>query len=100
MGPSVVAGCVGSLVGLCWPLVSLVARPCLVQILLATGWLGLVTKLLTAEMQRAPELVLAHWWVKPGPGISARLLAGRAVSQSLTAVPRVPITGVRSLGGW
>ena len=40
-----------------------------------------------------------HWWVKPGPGISARLLAGRAGSWSLATGPRGPRAGVRSLLG-
>ena len=49
---SVVARYVGSLVGLCWPLLSLVASPCLVQSLSGTGFGDLVMKLVTAEMQR------------------------------------------------
>lgn len=51
---SVVARYVGSLVGLCWPLFSLVASPCLVQSLSGTGFWDLIMKLLTAEMQRVP----------------------------------------------
>lgn len=51
---SVVTHYVGSLVGLYWPLLSLVASPCLVQILSGTGFWDLIMKLLTAEMQRVP----------------------------------------------
>ena len=87
---SVVTHYVGSLVGLCWPLLSLVASPCLVQILSGTGFWDLIMKLLTAEMQRVPGWLLAHWWAKSSPGTSARLLAGKAKSWSLTAMTRFP----------
>ena len=30
----------------------------------------------------------AHWWIKPGPGVNVRLLAGRASSWSLASGPR------------
>ena len=99
MGPSVVAGWLcGWSVWLGWPLVQLVVRPCLVQRLSAAGWWGHVTRQLTAEPQGAPGLVLAHWWVKPGPGVSASLLAGRARSWSLVAGPRDPRASVGFLG--
>ena len=50
-------------------------------------------------------LLSTHWQVKPGPGVGARLLAGRAGSWSLAAGPGDPRAGVRSLlgvgqGGW
>ena len=44
-------------------------------------------------------LMLSHWWVRPGPGVSAQLLAGRAGSWSLAAWPRDPRAGVRSPWG-
>ena len=45
----------------CWPQGQLVARPCLVQSVLVTGWLGRVMKQLAADLQVALGLVLAHW---------------------------------------
>ena len=38
--------------------------------------------------------------MKPGPGVSAGLLEGRAGSWSLVAGPRAPAAGVGLLGGW
>ena len=49
------------------------------------------------RVQKTSGLFPTHWWVKPGPGVSARLLAGRARSWSLVAGPRNPIAGVRLL---
>ena len=49
------------------------------------------------RVQKTLGLLPAHWWVKPGPRVSARLLAGRARSWSLAAGPRVPRASVRLL---
>ena len=38
--------------------------------------------------------------MKPGPGVSAKLLAGKARSWSLAAGSRDPRVDVRLLGGW
>ena len=46
--------------------------------LLAPIYWGLVMKQLDAEPYGALGLMLAHWCMKPGPGISVGLLAGRA----------------------
>ena len=49
------------------------------------------------------ELLFPHWWVKPGPGISARLLADRAGSWSLAAGlrdPRAAVISFRVWGAW
>ena len=40
-----------------------------------------------------------HWWLKPDPGVSARLLEGRTRPWGLVAKSRGPRTGVRSLWG-
>lgn len=60
-------------------------------------WASAGSLLGRGRVQKTPELLRTHWWVKPGPGISAELLAGRAVSQSLAAEPRDPRAGVRLL---
>ena len=48
------------------------------------------------RVQATLELLTPSWWVKPGPGVSARLLAGRAGSWSLAAGPRDLRAGVGS----
>lgn len=55
MGPSFVEGYLGDVIRLCWHLVQLVTRPCLVQRLMAAGWWA-------GEPQGAPGpgLVLVH----------------------------------------
>ena len=48
-------------------------------------------------------LLSTHWQVKPGPGVSPGLLAGRAGSWSLAAGhkdPRVPFRLLMGGGGW
>ena len=40
------------------------------------------------RIQKNLELLPAYWWVKPGPGVSAGPLAGRARSWNLVAGPR------------
>ena len=47
--------------------------------------------------QKTLGLLSTHCWVKPGPGVSAGLLAGKARSWSLAAGPWDPRAGVRSL---
>ena len=49
------------------------------------------------RVQKTPGLLPTHWWLKPGPGVSARLLACRAVSWGLAAGPRNSRAGVISL---
>ena len=103
MVPSVVMGWLCGWSGRrSWPLVWLVARPYLMWMLLATDWWEWVTGDWLQNTRGAPRLVLgywwaesksrrpqgmlpAHWWVKPGPGTSVSLLAGRAVSWGLIA---------------
>ena len=51
------------------------------------------------KVQKTPGLLLTHWWVKLGPGVSAGLLTSRALSWSLAAGPRDTRAGVRSLVG-
>ena len=93
----------------------MVARPCLVQRLMITGGCGWLMRCLAAETWVVPGLVPAHWWavrvskplgllptcwqVKPDPGVSARLLAGRPGSRVWLQGPGVPelsqITGMQ-----
>ena len=49
--------------------------PC---VLLAPIYWGLIMRQLDAEPYGALGLMLAHWWVKPGLGVSVGVLAGRA----------------------
>ena len=51
------------------------------------------------RVPKTPGLLPTHWWVKPDPRVSAKLLAGRAGSWSLAAGPRDPRDCVRSLAG-
>ena len=51
------------------------------------------------RVQKTPGLLSTHWWVKPGSGVSAGLLAHRAGSWSLATGPRDPTACVRSLVG-
>ena len=51
------------------------------------------------EVQKILGLVLAHWWVKPGPGASAVPQMNKAKTWGLAAGPRNPRAGVRSLVG-
>ena len=81
------ANYVGSLIGLVWLPVQLVAKPCLVWRLPASGWWDQLTRQLTAKpqegprasagslvaevrVQKTPGLLPAHWWEKPSPGVS------------------------------
>ena len=50
-----------------------------------------------ARVPKTLGLLPTHWQVKPDPGVSAGLLAGRAGSWSLFAWPRDPRTRFRSL---
>ena len=49
------------------------------------------------RVQQTPGLLHANWYVKPGPEVSAELLADRAGSWSLDVGPRDPRAGVRLL---
>ena len=51
------------------------------------------------RVQETLGLLPAHWWLKPHPGASAGLLAGRAKPWVLVAGPRGPRAGVESLVG-
>ena len=51
------------------------------------------------EVQKILGLVLAHWWVKPGPGASAVPQMNKAKTWGLAAGPRNPRAGVGSLVG-
>lgn len=51
------------------------------------------------RVQKTLGLLHAHWWVKPGPGVKAGLLVGRAKSWSLVAEPKGPRAGVGLLEG-
>ena len=53
----------------------------------------------SAESDPKDWLLPTHWQMKPGPGVSARLLTGRAGSRSLAAGPRDPRARFRSLVG-
>ena len=110
--PFVVAGYVGGLIGLVDPgLFIYQALTCIEAVgcwLLGPGH--------RAADSRSPGVLgldLAPWWVdsrledsvavahllvvKPGPGVSARILAGRVESWNLVAGLRGPRVGVRSL---
>ena len=52
-----------------WCLVQLVAWLCLLQRLPATGCWGWIMRLLAAEPQEVPALVLAHCWADLGSGM-------------------------------
>lgn len=57
------------------------------------------------RLLKAPGLLHIHLRVKPSPEVNARLLSGRAVSQTLAAEPRNLRANVTSLGeggvkGW
>ena len=51
------------------------------------------------RVPKALGLLPTHWQVKPGPGVSTRLLAGKAGSWSLAAGPRDPRAHFRLLCG-
>ena len=51
------------------------------------------------RIQKTLRQLSAHWWVKPGLGISAGLLVGRAGSYSLVVGPKGPRYDVRLLEG-
>ena len=84
-----------------WPLVYLVAKPCLVRRLLATGGQGWDTRLLAAGPQGVLRLVLAHWQAKPScggvccgtsvPGSSVHLADGlrQFLTLWVTSVPKL-----------
>lgn len=110
--PFVVAGYVGGLIGLVDPgLFIYQALPCIEAI--GCWLLGPGHRAVDCRIPWALGQELAPWWVdsrledsaavaqllvvKPGPGVSARILAGRAESWSLVAGLRGPRVGVRSL---
>ena len=51
------------------------------------------------RVQKSPGLLPAHWWVKPSPGASASVLAGRAGSWGLVVGPKGPRASVRLIVG-
>lgn len=52
-----------------------------------------------ARVPKTLGLLPIHWQVKPDPGVSAKLLAGRAGAWSLASGPRVPRARLKSLEG-
>ena len=85
--------CCGHAARCAWSLTQLVATPGLVWRLMATIGPPRVTRLLVAEPQEVPVLMLAHWWVDPASQIShwpasgwaqflTQLAVGPEVSQS------------------
>ena len=62
-----------------WPLVCLVAGPCLVQRLLITGGRGWGRRCLAAETWLVPGLVLAHWWVEQCSGMGGYRAKGSQI---------------------